>query len=242
MPDEPPVAGSHLHEVVEVVDRLMSPGGDDWVRQQTHESLARFMLEEAYEAYDAIESGSLDALREELGDVLFQVVLHARLAEDGPQPWSIEDVAETIAAKLVRRNPHVFAGLEVSSVAEIMANWERIKSGEKVRETVLDGVALSQPALALATKICARARSAGRSAVVASSVPTPEVGDADELGELLFALVEQASARGLDAEGALRRVALRRAQALRAEQDPAVRPGPSGVQTGAVRPDGPAPA
>ncbi len=113
---DPP--GARLLDAVAVMDRLMSPGGDPWKRQQTHQSLAPYLLEESYEAYDAIVAADLPALREELGDVLLQVVLHARLAEDLPEDerWSIDDVAGGLVEKMIRRNPHVFAGVEVGGV------------------------------------------------------------------------------------------------------------------------------
>ncbi|HEY0696432.1 MAG TPA: MazG family protein, partial [Micromonospora sp.] len=150
---DPP--GARLLDAVAVMDRLASPGGDPWKRQQTHASLAQYLLEEAYEAYDAISAGDLDALREELGDVLLQVVLHARLAEELPDDrrWDVDDVAGGLVDKMVRRNPHVFAGVSVEDVDEITRNWERIKRIEKPRSSALDGIALSQPALALAAKI-----------------------------------------------------------------------------------------
>jgi XTP/dITP diphosphohydrolase len=204
--------GSRLLDVVKIIDTLVSPGGDPWKREQTHQTLARYLLEEAYEAYDAIQAHDLEALREELGDVLLQVVLHARMAQEAAPPWSIDDVAQVLAEKMIRRNPHVFAGTPVDGLDEITANWERIKRAEKPRSSALDGVAFSQPALALAAKVLARARSAGIDVPVA---PAPaEPADEDELGELLLALVAAASTRGLDAEAALRRVVLRAADTI----------------------------
>lgn len=205
---DPP--GARLLDVVTVMDRLASPGGDPWKREQTHQTLSRYLLEEAYEAYDAIEAHDLDALREELGDVLLQVVLHARMAEDAEEPWSVDDLAGMLVDKLIRRNPHVFAGEEVAGVDEIIENWERIKREEKSRDSSMDGIALSQPALALAAKVLSRAHRAG---VV---VPPPAVDE--PLGAALFALVEQAQAAGLDAEAALRRVALAQVDAVRAAE------------------------
>jgi XTP/dITP diphosphohydrolase len=213
---DPP--GSRLLDVVKIIDALVSPGGDPWKREQTHASLARYLLEEAYEAYDAIEAHDLAALREELGDVLLQVVLHARMAQEAEPPWSIDDVAATLAEKMVRRNPHVFGGVEVTGIDEITSNWERIKREERARGSILDGVALGQPALALAAKILARARAAGIDVPV--TPPGQDVaGDEERLGEVLFSLVAEATTRGLDAEAALRRVALRRANAIRAAED-----------------------
>jgi XTP/dITP diphosphohydrolase len=209
---DPP--GARLLDAVAVLDRLLSPGGDPWKREQTHATLAQFLLEECYEAYDAISAGDLDALREELGDVLLQVVLHARLAEELPdgQRWTIDDVAGGLVEKLIRRNPHVFAGAEVGTVEEITENWERIKREEKSRDSVLDGIALTQPALALAAKILQRASRAG----LAVPPPVPDTLDAEaRLGASLLATVADARGAGLDAEAALRRAALAYADAVR---------------------------
>ncbi|MDR7322741.1 MULTISPECIES: nucleoside triphosphate pyrophosphohydrolase [Catenuloplanes] len=210
---DPP--GARLLDAVTVIDRLASPGGDPWKRQQTHATLAQYLLEEAYEAYDAIETGDLDTLREELGDVLLQVVLHARLAEELPdgERWTVDDVAGTLVEKMIRRNPHVFADTEVSGVEEIIENWEQIKRAEKSRASAMDGIALSQPALALAAKILQRAERAG------VAVPLPEALD---LGSELLRRVAAARAAGLDAEALLRRAALAHAEAIRtAEQETA---------------------
>jgi XTP/dITP diphosphohydrolase len=211
---DPP--GARLLDVVTVMDRLAGPGGDPWKRQQTHQSLARYLLEEAYEAYDAIDRRDLDELREELGDVLLQVVLHARMAEEAEHPWSIDDLAGLLVEKLVRRNPHVFGGAEVSDVDEIIENWERIKREEKARDSAMDGIALSQPALSLAAKIISRARRAG----VAVPLPQPldPIVDEQTLGDVLLALVALADERGYDAEAELRRLALRLITRVRAEE------------------------
>jgi XTP/dITP diphosphohydrolase len=196
---DPP--GARLLDLVAVIDRLSSPGGDPWKLAQTHRSLARFLLEEAYEAYDAMDAHDLNALREELGDVLLQVVLHSRMAQDADPAWSIDDVAADQVAKQIRRNPHVFAGLEVAGIDEITANWERIKQTEKQGSSTLDGIAWSQPALALAAKVIQRAR------LAVDPVPgLAEPATEDELGALLFALVAAAVRRDLDPEAALRRV------------------------------------
>jgi len=206
---DPP--GARLLDAVTVMDRLASPGGDPWKRSQTHESLAQFLLEEAYEAYDAIESGDRSALREELGDVLLQVVLHARLAQNLPedQAWDIDDVAGDLVDKLVRRNPHVFGDAPTQDVDEIVEQWERIKKAEKARASILDGIALSQPALALAAKILSRAARAG----VPVAIPA-----GDDLGERLLRIVWEGLEQGEDAEAALRRTALDVAAEIRASE------------------------
>ncbi|MEU0077002.1 nucleoside triphosphate pyrophosphohydrolase [Micromonospora tulbaghiae] len=213
---DPP--GARLLDAVEVMDRLASPGGDPWKRAQTHRTLAGFLLEECYEAYDAISADDTDALREELGDVLLQVLLHARLAENLPdgKSWTVDDVAGTLVDKMVRRNPHVFSGEPAGSIEEIEANWERIKRAEKTRESVLDGIALSQPALSLAAKILDRA---GR---VGLAVPPPlaesQVDPEARLGASLLTTVAAARQAGIDPEAALRRATLAYAEAVRAAE------------------------
>ncbi|WP_309244290.1 nucleoside triphosphate pyrophosphohydrolase [Micromonospora parastrephiae] len=215
---DPP--GARLLDAVAVLDRLASPGGDPWKRAQTHRSLAGYLLEESYEAYDAISADDTDALREELGDVLLQVVLHARLAEELPEGerWTIDDVAGGLVDKMIRRNPHVFADAEAGTLEEITANWERIKRAEKARESVLDGVALSQPALALAAQIL------GRAARIGLAVPPPladsQVDPEARLGASLLATVAAARQANLDPEAALRRATLAYAEAVRAAESP----------------------
>jgi XTP/dITP diphosphohydrolase len=215
---DPP--GARLLDAVAVIDRLVSPGGDPWKRSQTHASLAQYMLEEAYEAYDAIDAGNLAALREELGDVLLQVLLHARLAEELPEAerWTIDDVAADFVAKMVRRNPHVFAGVAVADVDEIVANWERIKRDEKARESALDGIAMSQPALSLAAKVLTRVERAGLAVPAPQSPDAVDTSDAEALGAALLGIVAAAQAAGLDAEAALRRATLAHAETIRAAE------------------------
>lgn len=210
--------GAKLLDVVTVMDRLVGPDGDPWKRQQTHHSLRHFLLEEAYEAYDAIEAGDLEALREEMGDVLLQVVLHARMAQDAEHPWNIDDLAGLLAEKLIRRNPHVFGDEQTTDVDEIIENWERIKREEKARGSIMDGIALSQPALALAEKIVSRVRRSG----LPVPLPPPMVEATDELmlGVYLLGMVADAQAKGLDAEAALRALALRTARGIRMMETP----------------------
>ena len=205
---------SQLERAVEVMDRLRSPGGCPWDAEQTHESLARYLLEETYEVLEAIEGGDRTLLREELGDLLLQVLFHARLAEEEPDPYSIEDVAADLVEKLVRRHPHVFGDTRPDTdtdAAELNETWERQKIAEKGRTSAVDGVPLAQPALALSGKLVARATRAGL------DVPVPE-GDEDEFGARLFTLVQDAVAAGIDPETALRRTTLRYRDAILAAE------------------------
>lgn len=204
----PTDAGQALLRLVAIMDRLRSPGGCPWDAEQTHRSLAPYLLEETYELLDAIDSGSVTDLREELGDVLFQVLFHARLAQELPvdERFNLDDVAADAGAKLMRRHPHVFADAAVSSPADVEANWDVIKRAEKQRTSVTEGIPISLPALALATTLHSRARRGG------VSVPVPADGS---LGARLFALAVEASEDGVDAELALRATALEYVRALR---------------------------
>ena len=188
-----------LQRAVEVMDRLRSPGGCPWDAEQTHRSLARYLLEETYEVLEAIETDDATLLREELGDLLLQVLFHARLAEEEDEPFSIEEVAGDLADKLVRRHPHVFADAERTDAQTLNETWERQKAAEKGRTSAVDGVPLAQPALALAAKLVARAGRAGLEPVPA---------EVDEIGERLLAVVKDAVAAGVDPEGALRRTTM----------------------------------
>lgn len=198
-----------LRELVRVMDRLRSPGGCAWDADQTHESLVPYALEETYELVEAIENGDRPGLREELGDVLLQVVFHARIAAEDPvDPFDVDDVAADLVAKLVRRHPHVFERAEVST--DLHVQWDTLKNAEKDRESALDGVPLALGALARAQKIAGRAARAG----LTVEAPPPT----DDLGARLLALVLEAHASGVDAEGALRQAAATWEHALRAQE------------------------
>src|SRR4051812_43142056 len=153
---------SPLDRAVEIMDRLRSPGGCPWDAAQTHESLTRYLLEEAYEVIEAIETGDLHLLREELGDLLLQVLFHARITQELPagQAFGIDDVATDLVDKLVRRHPHVFAGADAGDADQLNETWEQHKIAEKGRTSAVDGVPVNQPALALTAKLIARARRA----------------------------------------------------------------------------------
>lgn len=179
--------GSGLLDVVDVMDRLRREC--PWTAQQTHETLGHYLLEEAHETLEALDTGDSDHLREELGDLLMQIVFHARIAAEG-EGWDIDDVAAGIAGKLVYRNPHVFGNVTVGSAEEVDANWQRLKATEKQRTSPFDGIPTTLPALAYADKVLSR------------------FGDVDttgtDLGARLLSLVRDARAQGENAEEALR--------------------------------------
>ena len=217
------VPGSRLLELVAIVDTLRR--SCPWDREQTHASLLRYLLEEAYEAAETIETDDMPALREEIGDVLFQVLFHARIAsersaDDGG--FTIDDVADTLAAKLIRRHPHVFGSVSAASAADVNANWEEIKKAERAQKaaetasgppSVLDGVVFGQPALALAAQLQRRAGRAGFSTALSPSGGGASA--AEEIGDELFRLAARASAAGIDPELELRSAARRYAELLR---------------------------
>ncbi|MBU3734084.1 MAG: MazG family protein [Candidatus Planktophila sp.] len=202
--------GSQLQRLVEVMDTLRSPGGCPWDAEQTHESLLKYLLEESYEFVDAVQSGNRVDMREELGDVLLQVYFHARMAQEHPtDPFSIEDVAQGIADKLIRRHPHVFEGVEVRDSQEVLENWEEIKKKEKGRTSPLDGVAMSQPALPLVEKLLYRAEKYNVDVKVPDSVSIDGAADESAVGQALLAVIAWAHANAIDAEAALRKEAMR---------------------------------
>jgi XTP/dITP diphosphohydrolase len=211
---EPP--GARLLDVVAVMDRLRSPGGCPWDAEQTHSSLRGYLLEEAHEAYDAIVDDDPGAMREELGDVLLQVVFHARVAAeaDPARRFDVDDVAAELVDKLVRRHPHVFGDAGPRDVAGVEAGWEEIKRAEKQRRSPTEGVSRSQPAAAWGAALVRRAGRAG--------FPVPDAADLgsaspEELGERLLAVVTAAEQHGWDAEDALREAVRRYAGELDAE-------------------------
>jgi XTP/dITP diphosphohydrolase len=187
-----------LVEAAEVMDRLRSPGGCPWDAVQTHESLRQYLVEETYELLDAIEQGDRTALREELGDVLLQVLFHSRVAaEHAEDPFSIDDVAAALVAKLVGRHPHVFAdGDAVHSAEHQEVKWEEHKQAEKQRESIMDGVALGQPAAALAGKLGQRSGRAG--------IPLDLFPEGADTASQIFRLAATARRAGVDPEGDLR--------------------------------------
>ena len=232
--------GAHLLDLVSIMDRLRV--SCPWDREQTHASLLRYLLEEAYEAAEAIEASDLDALREEIGDVMFQAFFHARIAAERPSSeggFTIDDVADTLAAKLIRRHPHVFADVSVSSAADVNANWEEIKKSERAAKasatddagaavfagapSVLDGVPFGQPALSLAAQLQRRAQRAGITVTAGradgAAVPGDGAGlSGERVGAALMDLVALAREAGIDPELELRAAARRFADSVREQE------------------------
>lgn len=209
--------------LVEIMDQLRSENGCPWDADQTHESLSEYLLEETYETLAAIDQGETSDLVEELGDLLLQVVFHARLGQEESPSWDIDDVANGISDKLIRRHPHVYeskpgAVPSVDSVPgygstpvdrpgpvdpELLSrNWTRAKSAEKGRSSALDGIPRAMPALAQAQKTWRRSVESG----LTPTAPEPPVkpGDRDQFGEVLLAMAIEAERSGIDAEAALR--------------------------------------
>ncbi|MEI6404889.1 MAG: MazG family protein [Actinomycetes bacterium] len=194
--------------LVEVMNQLRSPGGCPWDAEQTHESLARYLLEETYETLEAMDQGDLPALKEELGDLLLQIVFHARIAQESDNTFTLNEIAQGVVNKLIRRHPHVFSDVVYESDEQLEANWAAIKAQEKPRESVTDGVPIAMPALQVATQLMYRSRKLAVSpsdgqlreqvrSLIAEVSP-------DAISDLLVAVVELAREKDLDAESLLR--------------------------------------
>jgi XTP/dITP diphosphohydrolase len=202
--DETP--GARLLDLVQVMDTLRQKC--PWDARQSHESLTPFLLEETYEAVDALTTGDQEAVREELGDVLLQVVFHARLAQERTDGtgYTIDDVADGIIGKLTRRHPHVFGDVSVSGPDDVKRNWDAIKAAERAAASsgepvsALDGVPLHQPALSLAAQLLRRAERAGAPPELAEA--PAGLADAHGHAEVAGAEVAGAEAAGTEAAGA----------------------------------------
>lgn len=211
-----------------IVAKLRSPdGGCPWDLEQTHESLKRYLIEEAYEALEALDEGEPKKMAEELGDLLFQVLIHAQLGED-EGAFAIEDVITSIAAKLVRRHPHVFGDLAVEGAQEVLRNWETLKKAERGDAPLLAAVPKALPALLQAQSVQSRASKAGLEAAraadaageaIASRLEPRSAISEEALGEVLFAIVAAARRHGIDAEEALRRRIARFREEVAAEEE-----------------------
>jgi tetrapyrrole methylase family protein / MazG family protein len=210
--------GHRLLDLVKVMARLRGPGGCPWDQEQTHQTLARHLLEETHELLEAIDADDPDAIRDELGDLLLQVVFHAQIASDDGR-WDVDDVARRLVEKLIHRHPHVFGDVEVSGADEVLTNWEQLKAEEAGgRPGVEEEIPATLPALARAAKVQRRAagwgfewRSSG-AALAALREQVEELATAgapeeveEEIGDVLFATVALARKLGVDAETALRR-------------------------------------
>lgn len=210
-----------VSDLVEIVRLLRAPGGCPWDAEQTHESIRRNFLEEAYEAVEAIDEKSPEHLKEELGDVLLQVLFHARMEEERGS-FNLDDVADGICKKLIYRHPHVFGDVTVSDSGEVLANWEdlkRLEKGQATHTAALDSVARSLPALWRAEKVQKKAKKAGFDWPDISGAidklyeeleefKTAVAEDSnlqEELGDLLFSAVNAARFAGVDPEDALNR-------------------------------------
>lgn len=200
------LAGSRVLDAVAVIDLLRTPGGCAWTAEQTHQSLVRFLVEEAYEAVDAIENGTPEEVVDELGDVLFQVLFHARLGQEEDPAYDIDDVAGGLVDKLVRRNPHVFAAGTARTPQEIAEQWEQIKAQERAARPA-GRAPVDLPPLENAIRVVAASRRTGGDASLREALGRTDA-EAD-LGTRLLELVRQADAAGLDA-GAELRAAVRR--------------------------------
>lgn len=212
--------GERLLDLVRIQARLRAPDGCPWDAEQTHQSLARHLLEETHELIEAIDADDSDAIREELGDLLLQVTFHAQIASDDGR-WDVDDVAEGLVDKLIHRHPHVFGDVEVADADEVLVNWERLKADEKGERALEDDIPATLPALARAGKVQRRAAGWGfewrsaRSALAALREEMDELeaaieaGEADnaeeEIGDVLFSVVAVARKLDVDAESALRR-------------------------------------
>ena len=211
--------GERLLDLIKVQARLRAPGGCPWDAEQTHQTLARHLLEETHELLEAIDADDSDAIREELGDLLLQVTFHAQIAADDDR-WDVDDVAQELVEKLIHRHPHVFGDVEVSGSDEVLVNWERLKADEKGEKPIEDDIPATLPALARAAKVQRRAagwgfewRSAG-SALAALREEVDELAAAvdaedeenleEEIGDVLFSVVALARKVGVDGETALR--------------------------------------
>ncbi len=212
-----------LYDLVHVVDRLLGPGGCPWDIEQTHESLKKYLIEEAYEVLDAIDSGNLGKFQEELGDLLLQPLMHTQI-EQRDSDWGIDEVAQTLTDKLVRRHPHVFGDVSVADADEVLKNWDRIKSQEKggEPESILAGVPKGMASLLRAYQVSKRAARAGfewegiegvfdklreeeselREALQTGSLEEIE----SEIGDLLFTVVNIARWAKVEPEEALRKM------------------------------------
>lgn len=207
--------GARLFDLLAVMDRLRSPGGCPWDAEQTHASLVQYLVEETYETIEAIDANDRDAMVEELGDLLLQVVFHARIGQEADEPFDIDDVAGGIADKLIARHPHVFGDENAETAEDVEASWFERKRREKGRTSVTDGVPMAMPAIPLIEKLLHRAAKGG------VEVPTSNLDhllDEMDVGDAILQLVAAAQKRGIDADASARQAAIRLRDTLRASE------------------------
>lgn len=243
LPGSYDLPGARVLDLVQVMDSIRRDC--PWSGARTHEGLVKYGIEEMYELVEAIEEDDRGALCEELGDVLLQVVFHARIAQEHPEePFTLDDVAGGIVEKLIHRHPHVFGEERAETADEVREHWLRTKAAEKRRESVTDGIPLGQPALALAAKLAQRVRLAGldvapgaSAAGGVSSAPGEDSQDSEGaetrdgfggIGAELLSLAVRAEAEGIDPETALRAAARRYRDAIRAAEADQARPAENG--------------
>lgn len=188
-----------ISRLIQVMDQLREKC--PWDKEQTHQSLLKYLIEETYELVDAVENADSVQMREELGDLLLQIVFHSRIAAEKSQ-FTIDDVAAGISDKLISRHPHVFGNTEVANADEVEQNWEALKSAEKNRRSVIEGIPLSQPALAWTSAVIERAKKKGLEVSVSPS--SADSVSSESIGELLLSVVALAQSYGIDPELALR--------------------------------------
>lgn len=230
----------NLEELIDVVAKLRAPDGCPWDREQTHTSLRPNMLEEAYEAVDAIDENDMAHLREELGDVLLQVLLHSQIASESNE-FTLDDVAKELKEKLIHRHPHVFGTAKINNADDVLKTWDKLKSEEKTeRKSAMDGLSRSQAALISAQKISKRAVKTGfewpneESLYDCVMSEIEEFKDAEiekdknhmeeEMGDILFAIVNLARWNKIDAEQALLKANKKFEKRFRKMEDLATKP------------------
>jgi XTP/dITP diphosphohydrolase len=208
-----------LHRLVETMATLRGPGGCPWDAEQTHESLVPYVIEEVYELVEALESGSPEDVKEELGDVLYQVLFHADIAAHASNsPFTIDDVAAAVDEKMRVRHPHVFADGDAASVDEVVKRWDEIKKEQKAhRESVVEGIPEKLSALARAASVVKRSKDV----LLPPTSPHPTPATEEELGQWLLGMVADARAQGFDAERALRGATRQWEQRVRAAEQAA---------------------
>jgi len=191
----------NFDELVEIIAKLRAPGGCPWDREQTHESIRKSLIEEAYELVEAIDDKNPEKIADESGDVLLQVMLHAQIAQDNSE-YDISDVIDVLCRKMIHRHPHVFGDMDVENSEQVLKNWDAIKRGDRHQQSITDelkGVSAYIPTLMRAQKIYKKAKKAGYE----YSAQTTDVKTEEAFGKLLFDISVAAESHGIDPEVAL---------------------------------------